>query len=57
MDVDKLKLRLDRRVFVARPELGRERSLPIEEIDAIFITSIEELPHDEGHGDAGSAAA
>ncbi len=57
MDVDKLKLRLDRRVFIARPELGRGRSLPIEEIDAIFITSIEELPHDEGHGDAGSAAA
>ncbi|NBP52048.1 MAG: hypothetical protein EBU70_12905 [Actinobacteria bacterium] len=88
MDVDKLKLRLDRRpflpfrihlvdgrafdilrpdwtwvippfrrVFIARPELGRGRSLSIEEIDAIFITSIEELPHDEDHGEARSSAA
>lgn len=43
-----------RRVFIARPELGKGRSLPIEEIDAIFITSIEELPPGDG---AGSAAA
>jgi hypothetical protein len=37
-----------RRVFIARPELGRGRTLPIEEIDAIFITSIEEIPPAEG---------
>jgi hypothetical protein len=33
-----------RRVFIARPQLGRGRWCPIEEIDVLFITSIEELP-------------
>lgn len=37
-----------RRVFIARPELGRGRSLPIEEIDAMFIVSLEDLPPAEG---------
>ena len=33
-----------RRVFIARPELGKGRHLPIEDIDCLHITSIEELP-------------
>jgi hypothetical protein len=41
-----------RRVFIARPELGRGRTLPIEEIDAVLITSIEELPPGEGRDSA-----
>jgi hypothetical protein len=46
-----------RRVFIARPQEARGRSsLPIEEIDAIFITSIEDIAAD-GPTDAGTAAA
>ena len=33
-----------RRVFIARPQLGQGRFCPIEEIDVMFITSLEELP-------------
>lgn len=33
-----------RRVFIARPELGKGRYLTIEDIDCLHITSIEELP-------------
>ena len=46
-----------RRVFIARPEEAKGRNhLPIEEIDAIFITSIEDIATD-GQADAGTAAA
>ena len=46
-----------RRVFIARPHEARGRtSLPIEEIDSIFITSIEDIAA-EGPSDAGTAAA
>ena len=33
-----------RSVFIARPELGKGRFLPIEDIDCLHITGIEELP-------------
>jgi hypothetical protein len=33
-----------RRVFIARPEMGKGRYLPIEDVDCLHITSIEELP-------------
>ena len=46
-----------RRVFIARPEEAKGRNhLPIEEIDALFITSIEDLAVD-GPGESGTAAA
>jgi hypothetical protein len=46
-----------RRVFIARPQEARGRtSLPIEEVDAIFITSIEDLVIDDS-GDADTVAA
>lgn len=41
-----------RRVFIARPQLGRGRWCPIEEIDVLFITSIEELPPEQQGGAA-----
>jgi hypothetical protein len=44
-------------VFIARPEEAKGRNhLPIEEIDALFITSIEDLAVD-GPGESGTAAA
>ena len=33
-----------RRVFIARPDASQGRYLPIEEVDVLFIVSIEELP-------------
>jgi hypothetical protein len=39
-------------VFIARPQLGRGRWCPIEEIDVLFITSIEELPPEQRGGAA-----
>ena len=41
-----------RRVFIARPQHGQGRFCPIEEIDVVFITSLEELPPAQENGSA-----